>query len=328
MNRTRLLGTAAIAPAVAIAAGAVFVFYRKRRDRRDRPSPPAAPRGRTRVIRGTDPEPRRAGFRYSPGRSQRGKPAASRRARWDLAAIVSALAIAIGLVFVSGPTYTADAPSTRPSPEITRLNVADDSRPSVLFVGDSYTAGTGLAEMSYACTTAVRMGWLCNLAAVPGTGYISGGPANRFVVDEYIGRSTSFAERIPRLAAVYAPDVVVLDGGRNDLFPPTEDVFQAMVATVEDVRRTWPAATVVFVRPRLLADPTDDLGFDDAFIARLATEPAFEGVLFVDPIAPLSGTDTSALLAADRKHPNPLGVQTIGAALTDSLEALGPGVRS
>ncbi|MCK8672781.1 SGNH/GDSL hydrolase family protein [Rhodococcus sp. NPDC003382] len=228
-------------------------------------------------------------------------------------------------MIVAGPTVTTDA--TAASTDVTRQQVAEYNRPSALFIGDSYTAGNGLAEMSYACTTAVEMGWLCNLSAVPGTGYISGGPANRFVVDEYSGRSTSFTERIPRLATVHDPDVVVLDGGRNDLFPPSEDVYREMVATIEDVRRTWPEAAVVFVRPRFLTDPADDLGFDDAFIARLATEPAAQDVLFVDPIASMIDRDTSRLLAEDRRHPNALGSQAIGAALTESLEPLEQQVR-
>ena len=151
-----------------------------------------------------------------------------------------------------------------------------------------------------------------------GNGYISGGPANRST-DEYLGATTSFSERIPHLAAKYDPDIVVLDGGRNDTFPPREDVYMAMRDTIADARRAWPDAQIVFVRPRYLADPGDDLGFDANFMARLESEPAAAGVLFIDPIASLVGTDTSALLSDDGVHPNPRGYRELGSALVDSL---------
>ena len=76
---------------------------------------------------------------------------------------------------------------------------------------------------------------------------------------------------------MYKPDVVILDGGRNDVFAPREVVFDAMSWTIEDVRRNWPAARIVFIRPRFLARPDDDLGFDDEFIARLLAEPGRPG---------------------------------------------------
>src|SRR6185503_14701752 len=114
----------------------------------------------------------------------------------------------------------------------------------------------------------------------------------------------SFHERIPHLAAKYDPDIVVLDGGRSDHFPPREDVFNAMRQTIADARRAWPDAQILFVRPRYLAEPDDDLGFDDNFMVRLESDPATAGVLFVDPIASFIGTDTSALLAADGVQPN------------------------
>jgi lysophospholipase L1-like esterase len=276
---------------------------------------------------------RRATVAHRPDRRVRrrvpgGGRAAVRLTRWDLAALASAAVIAVGAAIVAGPTVSTDATAAAASTDVTRQQVAEYDRPSVLFIGDSYTAGNGLGEMSYGCTTAVQLGWLCSLSAVPGTGYISGGPANRFVVDEYSGWSASFTERIPRLATVHDPDVVVLDGGRNDGFPPSEDVYREMVATIENVRRTWPEAAVVFVRPRIITDPADNLGFDDAFIARLAAEPATQGVLFLDPIGSMIGRDTSRLLDEDRRHPNTLGSQAIGAALTESLEALGQQVRS
>ena len=110
---------------------------------------------------------------------------------------------------------------------------ADATRPSALFIGDSYTAGRGSAEMSYACMAAVRMGWLCDLSAW----WERDTSAEGLRTDSsypYLGMSMSFSERIPHLAAKYDPDIVVLDGGRNDELPPREDVFNAMVATIAE----------------------------------------------------------------------------------------------
>ena len=245
------------------------------------------------------------------------------RARWsDVAAVALAVAVIVGLVVVAR-TATATTPPPPPAASTGRSQAAADTRPSVLFIGDSYTAGSDLPEKSYACMAAVRMGWLCNLSASPGTGYISGGPANRFVLDQYSGESTSFDERIPHLAARYDPRVVVLDGGRNDLFPPRADVFKAMSATIADARRTWPAATIIFIRPRFLNDPGNDLGFDDTFMAGLKADPAATGVIFLDPIEWFADTDTSALMAADREHPNLKGEEELAAALVRSLNEHG-----
>jgi hypothetical protein len=47
-----------------------------------------------------------------------------------------------------------------------------------------------------------------------------------------------------------------------------------MVWTIAEVRRTWPEVEIVFVRPRFLARPGDDSGFDDDFMDRLKSASA------------------------------------------------------
>jgi lysophospholipase L1-like esterase len=192
----------------------------------------------------------------------------------------------------------------------------------VLFISDSYTGGVGLKEMYYGCMTAVRMGWQCDLSAQPGTGYISGGDANRFVNPD-LGPSTSFGERLPKLAESYKPDIVVLDGGRSDLFAPTDDEFAVMTSTIAAVRQIWPAARIVFIRPRTLDRPDEDLGFGQDFIDRLRADPAARGVVIVDPIARFVDTDTSSLLSPDRSRPNEEGSTALSSALFDELLANG-----
>jgi lysophospholipase L1-like esterase len=247
------------------------------------------------------------------------------RIRWfDLAAIVLSIAVLAGLGFAlrqqHTPTITV-APSTA---HVDRPQPPARTRPSALIIGDSYSSGSGLAEMSYGCMAAVKMGWLCHLSGQPGTGYISGGEANRFDI-EYMGPSTSFDERLPRLAAMYEPDIVILDGGRNDLFPPPDAVFDVMSATIADVRQTWPRARIVFIRPRVLARPDDNLGFDDEFIARLQAEPTAQDLVVIDPIRRFTATDTSTLLSNDGTHPNQQGAQALSSALVDSLRERGFG---
>ncbi len=250
------------------------------------------------------------------------------RIRWsDAAAVALTIAIIAGLVFVSRAQHT-------PTSSATATTVAErpqrppDKIPSILFIGDSYTAGKGVPEMSYGCLAALRTGFLCHLATGPGTGYISGGPANRFVVNEYIGPSTSFDERLPGLAAKYNPNIVVLDGGRNDIFAPTNAIFTAMSATITEVRRTWPQAQIVFIRPRFLSRPNDDLGFDDTFMAKLEAIPAAQRMIVIDPTQSFTSSATSALLGEDGIHPNEKGEQALSAALVDSLRQQGIGSQS
>lgn len=237
----------------------------------------------------------------------------------DIASAAAAAAVAIGLVLVFIPDGTASAPPQPADTPSLRIPPAEQGPPTALFIGDSYTAGRGPRELSPSCLAASRLGWLCHLSAVPGTGYVSGGPSNRFTVDEYLGESTSFSERIPSLATQFDPDIVVLDGGRNDQFPPRANVLSAMVATIADARRAWPEAEIVFERPRFLSRPNDDLGFDESFTNRLLRDPAARGVSVVDPIRAFGGRDTSSLLSDDGIHPNRQGELDLAAEITASL---------
>lgn len=246
----------------------------------------------------------------------------NRTRAFDVAALVLTIAMIGGLGYALKPRPPSSGTVAAAAAFVERPHVRAAEQPSVLFIGDSYTGGRGLPEMSYGCVAATAMGWLCELAAMPGTGYISGGPANRFRMP-YLGTSTSFAERIPSLALQYRPDVVVLDGGRNDLFPPREDVFKAMSKTIADVHDAWPDATIVFIRPRFLARPGDDLGFDDAFVMRLLPEPDAQRVVFIDPIHSLVGTDTSTKISSDGIHPNAAGERDLASALVNSLTRSG-----
>jgi lysophospholipase L1-like esterase len=238
------------------------------------------------------------------------------RTRWfDLGAITLAIAVSVGVVGVS---WSSPAKPTAVSSKVADQRGAGETRPLVLFIGDSYTEGKSTREMSYGCRAAVQLNLLCAVSAMGGTGYISGGVANRWV-DPYGRKSFSFRERISHLAVEYDPAIVVLDGGRNDEFPPREDVYEAMLSTISETRRTWPKAQIIFVRPRFLANPRGDLGFDDGFMAQLESAPTSRGVIFIDPMSALFDTDTSGMLAADGIHPNSEGEDLMTTALRDSL---------
>ncbi len=242
------------------------------------------------------------------------------RRRWlDLGAIALTVMVAVGIVVASWSGGAAGSVATPPNPAPLPRGTAD-AKPLTLFIGDSYTAGESTAEMSYGCRVAVQLDSLCALSAMAGTGFISGGSANRWV-DPYVGKSLSFSERIPHLAAKYDPTVVVLDGGRNDVFAPRKFVYAEMLRAIAAVHRTWPSAEIVFIRPRFLDDPGNDLGFDDAFMKQLESEPATRGVTFIDPIKSFAGTDTAPLLGPDGLHPNHLGYERLTEALAKSLAA-------
>lgn len=242
----------------------------------------------------------------------------------DVALTLAALLAVAGLgVALLSPQTPASARLSAAEVARPSLSSPPEDRPTALVIGDSYTSGSALAEMSYGCQAAATMGWVCKLAAEPGTGYISGGPANRFPVEQGSGESTSFSERIPILAGMYDPEVVILDGGRSDTFAPPPDRMKVTASTIWRARQIWPDAKIVYVRPRLLAKPDDDLGVEDDIEQQLKETSGVKDLVVVDPIAGFTDTDTKPLLSSDGEAPNPAGEKAIADALGKALATIG-----
>lgn len=243
--------------------------------------------------------------------------------RADLVLAVAGITAVVGLGFALWPRPTATAVNDPSGVRIDRPTVTADGWPTALIISDSYTAGSGLAETSYGCAATTGMGWLCKSESEKGTGYVSGGPSNRFELEDGSGLSTSFGERISRAAQTYEPDVVILDGGRDDVFAKPEARFEATVRTIAQARQAWPDARVVFVAPRFLDEPDDDLGIDDEVIELIREASGVKGLVVVDPIAGFAKTDTAPLISRDGTNPNREGERELAAALAEVLSREG-----
>lgn len=246
-----------------------------------------------------------------------------RPARRDVALLVAGILAVVGLGFSLRQQQTATVAVDPANVHVDRLIAPLSGRPTALIISDAYTSDTGLAELSYGCQAATRMGWLCETAAEAGTGYISGGAANRFPVGSNSGMSTSFGERIPRLAATFDPQVVILDGGRNDQFVPPEARFEVTASAIAQAHQTWPNARIVFVAPRFLDRPADDLDVNEKTIDQLKKASGFKDLVVVDPAAGFKDRDTAALISSDGTKPSPEGERALAAALADDLKRNG-----
>ena len=143
------------------------------------------------------------------------------------------------------------------------------------------------------------------------------------VIAQLPPKSQALADAIWNSCQSHTQDPADPDHYRNDLFLPKDSVFEAMTATIEAARQAWPKATIVFIRPRFLAKPGDDLGFNDAFMANLRRQPGAAGVVFLDPIKRLTSIDRSDMLTDDGIHPNQRGELVLAHALLESMVADG-----
>lgn len=198
---------------------------------------------------------------------------------------------------------------------------------AALFIGDSYTEGSSTPDLSYACISATKLGWKCDIAAQPGTGYLNGGQGHRLQLGAYIGPSTSMVERLLPLRERYPADIVVLDGGRNDLDFGMADVVSTFSRTLTQVIELWPDSRVVVIAPWFVKEPVirppalhgRTIGAE--LRAVLDSSPAFGDVDLIDPgaLGWFVGTDVSPYLSDDGIHPNPAGNQRIADLLTAAL---------
>lgn len=181
-----------------------------------------------------------------------------------------------------------------------------------LWIGDSYTAGAGAkdAEHAESCLTAARMGWLCDLDAEGGTGFVADGH----------DKSLAFApvgQRLEATAENSQADVVIIDTGRTD--PDDQTTVDAARTFFDDVRSAYPKAAVVLVAPYYMTS-------DSAIRPTLA---AFEqkyaqghgSFHFVDPIAEgwISLAKSGSMVLPDKVHPGPAGHRYVAEHLAVEL---------
>ena len=184
-------------------------------------------------------------------------------------------------------------------------------------------------DSSYACLTAINMGWQCSVVAEGGTGYINGGPGQRRL-PRVTGRnadSTSLWERFFRLRELYRTDIVVLDGGRADVRFDMSDVRTMFEYTVRQAMQFWPNSRIVVIAPWLISQPAiRPPGLSGRTIGQelgsiLRSSPDFDAVTFIDPAALnwFAGVDTSPYVADDGVNPNSAGDRKIAELLTPAL---------
>lgn len=237
----------------------------------------------------------------------------SERSVWPAALLViGTLAVAAiwGVVFATGaePDVSQGASpelSVEPEPE----------RPVSLWVGDSYTAGTGAdsPETAESCLTAEKMGWECVLDAEGGTGFLTDG-----VVDGF----SPFIKRLPVTAETVDPDIVIVDGGRNDRkVADLPEIEKAMRTYFTRLRAAYPDVQLVQIVPFAM---TEDAEVFDGEFADVAAElmREFDGHV-IDPNGDgwAGGKPTADLTISDG-HPNQAGHAYLARHFAAELRAL------
>jgi lysophospholipase L1-like esterase len=178
----------------------------------------------------------------------------------------------------------------------------------IAFIGDSYTAGSGVSSQSMRWTTQLSLarGWEEVNLGLGGTGYLITNKAP----DGTVRRN--YQARIAE-AVRAKPDVVIVSGGGNDLALDTPAVVEAVQAFYPALRKALPKAQIIAINP--LWGATDMPAALPELQAAVKASVAGVGGAFVDIGQPLVGHPE--LVVEDKVHPNDEGAGAI-AKLTDS----------
>lgn len=228
---------------------------------------------------------------------------------WGLAAATAFLVVAalVALPAALSQPQRSEAREPRPLPTMS----AQERQPTAVFIGDSYTVGSGLPEADvlserWSAVVSEQMGWDERNYGYGGTGYTTGGPKGG---DVYADRIDSIVEE--------APEVVVVSGGINDLDPSL--YADAVNAFYDSLRARFPNADIIAVEPFWVADnyPTnlDDL----ATVVRDAVE-AIDGQ-YVDEVGHVL-VGHPEWVSDDALHPNAAGYAEIAEAVGVRVQSM------
>lgn len=186
----------------------------------------------------------------------------------------------------------------------------------VLFVGASYTAGLGASPQTdgYAYVIGREPGWHAQVSGVSGTGFLNPGPRG----------DQSFAERIAHLPTRPRPELVVFQGGRNDVNYPASQLRAAAIETAALTRKRYAGAQIVFLGPipAHVPAPANQLAVAETLRSAAASCKA----IFVDPIAQgwITPGNERGYTGHVPAHPDNNGYAYIAARLFSDLQGLFP----
>jgi hypothetical protein len=253
------------------------------------------------------------------------------RARDVVLALFAVVVVLTAVTVVLGSRGSSEVPST---PAVLEPSAPTGTQASMLFFGDTYTAGASqLPNRSYACLTATRLGYLCNVESDVNMAYFAGTITQPASGTQSTGPTIDVPtvdSRIDRAQVLYRADVVVLDAGRNDQSRTSSELSTAFLDTVQHARRAWPTSRIVVIAPWTLDNFSPAVASATGRPVSMATvmqnalagEDGPTNVSFVDPAALgwLRGQDIEQLRSQENLFvPNEQGNVLIADALVSAL---------
>lgn len=191
-----------------------------------------------------------------------------------------------------------------------------------MFVGDSITEGPSgqVAETSFAPVAAQLLGWSdAWVSGVGATGYLAS-PSGRL----------TFRQRFDADVKAYAPNVLVIAGGTNDV-GFTDAQVQAEAALLFGRIQNEMPDTLVFVVGLWNPRSAYRASLNDAIKAAAAGRPNFYWVPVYEDHwitgtgrvgAPAGDGNSDWVVSSDGTHPSPAGIDYLGGKVNDAVRAL------
>jgi lysophospholipase L1-like esterase len=216
--------------------------------------------------------------------------------------VTGALVASVVLLVGGGQSPVQAAAAEQPA-----STTGAEERPTVTFLGDSWTVGEGAtARRGYAVLTGEQLDWQYQVLGVGGSGYTRS------------GAGSTFGQRVDRAIDTEA-DVIVVQGSLNERRGVPGALAPAARATLRHLRAAADPQTEILVvgASYVPGTPAATIEWINDDIADAAAQA---GVRFVDPAAGNWTDPTDPAIWYDANHPNDAGHQLIADRMTSLLQ--------
>jgi lysophospholipase L1-like esterase len=196
-------------------------------------------------------------------------------------------------------------------------------RPALLVITDSMGGGVGDPSIvkNYPRALADTMGWDLNVDAVGASGYLETHlTKQRNHIDATVA---PFIDRLEADSKNYRADYILVDGGRNDLGKPPDEVAPAIDEYMTQLRAHYPDATIVVMTPSYITDYMADNY--PMLSERIRASAERIGAFVLDPVAEgwWKNIDLKPLLWTDGVHLNSQGVDVYADKVAQGMRRFG-----